>query len=91
MTKHLARMWRGTRRQVQTTDKARVYDLGLLRGAGDGNRTRALSLGIAVLLGVVGDLTSGNGCQGEALGSPWHPLLTVAYRPVGHASGTDTF
>jgi hypothetical protein len=22
------------------------------------------------------------------LGSPWHPLLTVVYRPVGHGSGT---
>ncbi|WP_331477128.1 DUF1932 domain-containing protein [Streptomyces violaceoruber] len=33
-------------RQVQTTNKARVDDLGLSRGAGDENRTRALSLGI---------------------------------------------
>jgi hypothetical protein len=58
-------------------------------GAGDENRTRALSLGITALLGVVGALTSGNECQGEALSSPWHPLLTLVYRPVGHASGTD--
>ncbi|CAH9416048.1 hypothetical protein SGL43_03070 [Streptomyces globisporus] len=29
------------------TNKARVDDLGLSRGAGDENRTRALSLGIS--------------------------------------------
>lgn len=32
-------------RQGQTTNKAQVADLGLRYGAGDGNRTRALSLG----------------------------------------------
>ncbi|MFT9787560.1 DUF1932 domain-containing protein [Streptomyces rhizosphaericola] len=33
--------------RVRTTNKARVDDLGLSRGAGDENRTRALSLGIS--------------------------------------------
>ena len=31
---------------VQTTTKPQVPDLGLFHGAGDENRTRALSLGI---------------------------------------------
>ncbi|MEU5370949.1 DUF1932 domain-containing protein [Streptomyces sp. NPDC005951] len=35
------------RRRVRTTNKGRVDDLGLSRGAGDENRTRALSLGIS--------------------------------------------
>ncbi|MFZ4282906.1 DUF1932 domain-containing protein [Streptomyces rhizosphaericola] len=33
--------------RVRTTNKARVDDLGLSRGAGDENRTRALGLGIS--------------------------------------------
>ncbi|WP_432111013.1 DUF1932 domain-containing protein [Streptomyces sp. YPW6] len=37
----------GARRQVETTNKARVDDLGLSRGAGNENRTCALSLGIS--------------------------------------------
>ncbi|MFD3749499.1 DUF1932 domain-containing protein [Streptomyces cyaneofuscatus] len=37
----------GARRQGRTTNKARVDDLGLSRGADDENRTRALSLGIS--------------------------------------------
>ncbi|AJT65993.1 hypothetical protein T261_4339 [Streptomyces lydicus] len=40
------RIWCGTPELVQTTNKAQVSDLGLNYGAGDGNRTRALSLGI---------------------------------------------
>ncbi|GHI47294.1 hypothetical protein ScoT_34680 [Streptomyces albidoflavus] len=42
----IAGIWHATPRQVHTTNKARVDDLGLCRGAGDENRTRALSLGI---------------------------------------------
>ncbi len=52
-----------------------------------GQMPYAMSQGITMLLWVVGDLTSGNECQGGVQGSPWHPLLTVAYRPVGHGSG----
>lgn len=48
----------------------------------------ALSLEITALLGAVGFLTSGNECQRDALGSCRRTLLTVAYRPVWHASGT---
>lgn len=44
--RHLARMWHGTQRRVQTTSKAQVDDLGLSRGTGDENRTRALGWGI---------------------------------------------
>jgi hypothetical protein len=44
-TGNLARIWHGTHEEVQTTNKAQVTDLGLILGAGDGNRTRALSLG----------------------------------------------
>ncbi|MCC4318671.1 hypothetical protein [Streptomyces malaysiensis] len=46
MTRHLAQIWRETLREVWATNKAQVADLGLKHGAGDGNRTRALSLGI---------------------------------------------
>jgi hypothetical protein len=36
--------------KVGYTNKAQVFDLGLNSGAGDGNRTRALSLGINLYL-----------------------------------------
>ncbi|WP_328690943.1 hypothetical protein OG879_30135 [Streptomyces caniferus] len=42
----LARIWCKTPELARTTKKAQVSDLGLNYGAGDGNRTRALSLGI---------------------------------------------
>ncbi|MET8402660.1 hypothetical protein [Streptomyces sp900116325] len=58
---------------TQTTRKARVYDLGLRRGAGDENRTRALSLGITGPCDSIGELTSGNGCQREPWSAPRHP------------------
>lgn len=73
-----------------TTDskKARVADLGLCHGAGDENRTRALSLGS----GGAGVLT----CPLTWLDSLLHrwceclvaPLLTVVVRSYGHAVGT---
>lgn len=53
-----------------------------------GTVDRRVGLGITALPCPVCGLTSGNGCQGEAWGSSWHPLLTVAYRLVGHESGT---
>ncbi|MEU5446573.1 MULTISPECIES: DUF1932 domain-containing protein [Streptomyces] len=52
-------------RQVQTTNKARVDDLGLSRGAGDENRTRALSLGISGSPSCCAALTSNDGHQGS--------------------------
>ena len=73
---------------VQTTNKALVSDQGLRREAGDGNRTRALSLGITASSGLGAALARGNECQGEPLSSIWYPLLTVAYRTFGHGSGT---
>ncbi|MGW7245308.1 hypothetical protein [Streptomyces decoyicus] len=42
----LVRLWCETPELVRTTNKAQVSDLGLNYGAGDGNRTRVLSLGI---------------------------------------------
>jgi hypothetical protein len=42
----MARIWHATLELVWTITKAQVHDLGLLYGADDGNRTRALSLGI---------------------------------------------
>ncbi|GAA2314164.1 hypothetical protein Scani_80760 [Streptomyces caniferus] len=42
----LVRIWCKTPELARTTKKAQVSDLGLNYGAGDGNRTRALSLGI---------------------------------------------
>ena len=41
----MVRLWCGTRSPVWTTKNPRVDDLGVSRGAGDENRTRALSLG----------------------------------------------
>jgi hypothetical protein len=51
------------RARPSTTNKAQVFDLGLRRGAGDGNRTRALSLGITVQVGPDYGLT----CTHEAV------------------------
>jgi hypothetical protein len=45
-----------------TTNKLQVADLELRAGAGDGNRTRALSLGITGLAGPDRVLTCANGC-----------------------------
>ena len=49
--------------EVQTTNKPQAADLGLKRGAGDGNRTRALSLGITGFSSLDGVLTWGNDCM----------------------------
>jgi hypothetical protein len=43
---HRARNGHNMLREVYTTNNPRVVDLGVCRGASDGNRTRALSLGI---------------------------------------------
>ncbi|WP_324603836.1 hypothetical protein [Streptomyces sp. NRRL F-5681] len=62
-------------RQVQTTNKARVDDLGLSRGAGDENRTRALSLGITGDLALNGPMTWED--------PSGQPLIDVAPASVG--------
>lgn len=75
-------------KMVQTTDKARVIDLGLRHGASDRNRTRALSLGIKVWEAVKYPLTWE--CLSQV--SDWPrvsvPVFTAAYRSEGHAWGT---
>ncbi|MCX5311758.1 tyrosine-type recombinase/integrase [Streptomyces sp. NBC_00154] len=58
----VVRKWCATLRPVQTTKKPRADGLGLLYGAGDENRTRALSLGITGLCAPIGELTRGNRC-----------------------------
>ena len=80
MAGDLARMWHGTLRQVQTTRKALVYDLGLRRGAGDENRTRALSLGILRRLPAAGAVTCMDTGQCPLALLSGLPLLTVVVR-----------
>ncbi|MFF3782931.1 hypothetical protein [Streptomyces sp. NPDC001933] len=46
----LVRIWCGTLELVQATKKPPATGLGLFHGAGDENRTRALSLGITQYL-----------------------------------------
>lgn len=45
-------------------------------------------LGNTGLMGVNDELTSGNGPGGNPGPSYWNPPLTVAYRRMGHATGT---
>lgn len=80
-----------TRRLIAThNNKAQVDDLGLHHGAGDEDRTRALSLGsygacgTKLLLTWVYALSR----RGRACGIA--PLLTLDYRSYGHAMGTPS-
>jgi hypothetical protein len=71
-------------------DTKGAYDLQVYTfRAGDGNRTRALSLGRYVRGGseVRSDLRE-RGPQVRVGCAPWRPLLTVVSRPFWHASGT---
>jgi hypothetical protein len=56
----------GQRPLVRTTNKPRAVGLGLCIGAGDGNRTRALSLGITWFTGAICHLTCGD-CGSQLL------------------------
>jgi hypothetical protein len=72
-------IWRKALREVWTTTKPRATGLGLSCGAGDENRTRALSLGITGAL-VVSSLVGAGwvfGAGGSAM-----PHLTVADRKM---------
>ncbi|QIY56271.1 hypothetical protein HEP86_19240 [Streptomyces sp. RPA4-5] len=70
----LVRIWCGTPELVQATNKAQVADLGLNYGAGDGNRTRALSLGINGVQGGQVSSDLGKRCSPWSFeGCPWYP------------------
>ncbi|BBC35101.1 hypothetical protein SGFS_063950 [Streptomyces graminofaciens] len=69
-------------------NKPQADDLGFHYGAGDENRTRALSLGSDGACAAIGQLNwadslSGGRCEGLVA-----PLLTVFVRSEGHAMGT---
>jgi hypothetical protein len=68
-------------------NKPQVSDLGLRAGAGDGNRTRALSLGITVRICRVGLLTSMNCAHVILRAAALCPQLTGTCRPFWCASG----
>jgi hypothetical protein len=81
----------GTRPVITPDSKtAQVSDLGRLRGAGDENRTRALSLGS---LGHP-RLVTGLACCGAATGlersAAWSPPFPVVSRTIWHGSGTTS-
>ncbi|GAB7032485.1 hypothetical protein JCM4914_39460 [Streptomyces platensis subsp. malvinus] len=71
-----------------TTNKPQVPDLGLPYGAGDGNRTRALSSGINGALHDQSRLTWGNAISAIVRWCPVMPLVTGVDRPEGHGWGT---
>lgn len=90
---HPARTWHGTLSAVQATGKARVYDLGLRRGAGDGNRTRALSLGSSCSTiklhprsGLVDQCRSVAHCTPSKAFGVLHRGSFVHFRRFGHRS-----
>jgi hypothetical protein len=64
---------------VQTTNKPQIADLGLFSGADDGNRTRALSLGIT---GAFSASTQVSGAYSPEVPSGAARLVTVADRAV---------
>jgi hypothetical protein len=80
--------WRSQTERQPTPNKPRAFWPGALCGAGDGNRTRALSLGITVSRAVVGALTWETAPFGCPDGGPNAPPLTVIYRLYGHGTGT---
>lgn len=79
----------GTRYLITAHNKkARVADLGLLHGAGDENRTRALSLGSDGARAAVWLLACMDSLCPRCCLSLVAPLLTVVVRFYGHAVGT---
>ncbi|MFI0035343.1 hypothetical protein ACH4NS_07650 [Streptomyces mutabilis] len=67
MIKHLARMWHATTERIRTAKRPGSNDLGLLRGAGDENRTRALSLGSDGAWACFAGLTCGRALGGSGV------------------------
>ncbi len=77
------------RRYASANDKkAQVSDLGLTHGAGDENRTRALSLGSDGASRVRSPLTCGYVFWSAFSATCSAPLFTVVVRSYGHAVGT---
>ncbi len=68
--------------KVQAQDS--VPGLGLRRGAGDGNRTRTISLGMSAGMALTSAAAGGQ--------SHWlvreYPRSTLSDRPIGHVAGT---
>src|SRR4051794_24371753 len=82
-------MWCAPRPSVWTTKNPRVIDQGVSRGAGDENRTRALSLGSYGAWAGSMALTCDDALSGKGLSGRIAPLSTVAVCSYGHAAGTD--
>ncbi|SFT31038.1 hypothetical protein SAMN04487982_117102 [Streptomyces sp. ok210] len=76
----LVRIWCATSELCQTTKEPRADGLGLLHGAGDENRTRALSLGILRRLPAAGAVTRMDTVQCPLASLSGLPLLTVVVR-----------
>jgi hypothetical protein len=83
----LVRIWCAMPEQAWTTNKAQVADLGLYARAGDGNRTRAISLGSTVQIRRVGRLSCMNGSGRPLTLDSMLPLLTGVDRPFWCTSG----
>ncbi len=79
---------RSSARPSLADKKAQVSDLGLSHGAGDENRTRALSLGSEGASRVRPPLTCGYVFWSAFSATCSAPLFTVVVRSYGHAVGT---
>ena len=66
---------------AKDSKKARVSDLGLLRGAGDENRTRALSLGSCERLRLIEALNWANARGVASLGCVALPVVPPCFPP----------
>ncbi|GGN08388.1 hypothetical protein GCM10011578_033300 [Streptomyces fuscichromogenes] len=82
------RLWCAHPALVWATNNPRVIDLGVSPGAGDENRTRALSLGSDGAWASALLLTCPYADSAAASPGPEVPLLTVVVRSYGHAMGT---
>jgi hypothetical protein len=79
----------GTRQVITAhNNKVQISDLDLEHGAGDENRTRALSLGSDGACTDFMALTCADACSMGRPASRIAPLLTVVARSYGHAMGT---